>query len=171
MIVTQRKSTDFGREAGYNDKKVRGGVANLMLTNMLSITPRDLALEFDAVSARNPKVRVPVRHIVISLHPTDRPLADRDFRRVVREYLGWAGYTGCQFVCYRHFDTSRQHVHLVVNRVRPDRSVVSAQYDHKGNHAFSRHMEQKMGLVPAGGGQFGAMPRVRRSGASVGLIC
>ncbi len=146
MIITCVKADRFGGAAYYNDNKAKVGAAALLYTNMLGVTPKQLAFEFDAIAARNPLVKVPAEHIIMSLSPTDRKVSDTEFRMLAQAFLNERGYADCQTLLWRHFDRPNQHVHLLVSRVRADGSVVPNSLNHRKNRDFARRMEERLGL-------------------------
>lgn len=165
MIITSIKADRFGGAAYYNSNKSVAGTAALLYTNMLGLTPKELAFEFDAIAARNPRVKVPALHIIISLSPMDRAMSDIAFRMIAHAYLKEMGFSDCQAIMWRHFDTPQQHVHLLVSRVRLDGSVVPNSLNHRKNHRFSRRMEELLGLQSAAGScpsEFGKAPAAKR---------
>jgi len=58
-------------------------------------------------------------HVVISFHPNDRKLADRELEDVVRRTVAAVGLQEHQFVAVRHSDQEHEHVHIAVNKIHP----------------------------------------------------
>ncbi|MBT8470939.1 MAG: relaxase/mobilization nuclease domain-containing protein [Deltaproteobacteria bacterium] len=58
-------------------------------------------------------------HVVISFHPNDRQLADRELEDVVRRTVGAVGLQEHQYVAVRHSDQEHEHVHIAVNKIHP----------------------------------------------------
>jgi hypothetical protein len=58
-------------------------------------------------------------HVVISFHPNDRKLADRELADVVRRTVGAVGLQEHQYIAVRHSDQEHEHVHIAVNKIHP----------------------------------------------------
>jgi hypothetical protein len=58
-------------------------------------------------------------HMVISLHPEDRTLSDRELEDVVRRAVAAAGLGEHQYIAARHNDQEHEHVHVAVNKIHP----------------------------------------------------
>jgi hypothetical protein len=58
-------------------------------------------------------------HMVISLHPEDRTLSDRELAEVVRRAVAAAGLSEHQYIAARHSDQEHEHVHVAVNKIHP----------------------------------------------------
>lgn len=58
-------------------------------------------------------------HVVISLHPNDRKLADREFADIVRRTVAAVGLQEHQYIAVRHSDQDHEHVHIAVNKIHP----------------------------------------------------
>jgi hypothetical protein len=58
-------------------------------------------------------------HVVISFHPNDRRLADRELEDVVRRTVEAVGLQEHQYIAVRHSDQEHEHVHIAVNKIHP----------------------------------------------------
>ena len=58
-------------------------------------------------------------HVVISFHPNDRTLADRELEDVVRRTVAAVGSQEHQYIAVRHSDQEHEHVHIAVNKIHP----------------------------------------------------
>lgn len=58
-------------------------------------------------------------HLVISLHPDDRPLNEEELERVVRRAVAAAGLEEHPFIAVRHSDQEHEHVHVAVSKIHP----------------------------------------------------
>lgn len=83
---------------------------------MLGEDARALAREFAESRALNDRVRKPVFHGSISLHPEDR-LTSRQWDAVARSYVEAMGYGNAQWVAIRHGDQAHDHIHIVASRI------------------------------------------------------
>ena len=116
-----------------------------------------MAREMELLAGQSDRVRRPVYHRSISIHPGDsvrkipadhltrdqwRYVADR-----VRKALGLEGY---QTVIVRHGDTRHEHVHLMVNRVAPFGGSTWSRWQ-EGRNAYEAYqkLERDLGLYQA----------------------
>ena len=58
-------------------------------------------------------------HVVISFHPNDRRLADRELEDVVRRTVAAVDLQEHQYIAVRHSDQEHEHVHIAVNKIHP----------------------------------------------------
>ncbi len=58
-------------------------------------------------------------HVVISFHPNDRKLTDRELEDVVRRTVAAVGLQEHQYIAVRHSDQEHEHVHIAVNKIHP----------------------------------------------------
>ena len=117
----------------------------LLETNMAGGTPRELAQEFGEIRKLRPNLNNAVSHVSISLPPGEH-LTDDQWRQVTQDYRENLGFSGSQFIAVRHTDSEHEHMHLVLNRVRHDGTVVSDSNDYRKQEKLMRELEQKYAL-------------------------
>jgi hypothetical protein len=98
--------------------------------NMAGRTSAELTREFEAVRQQRPDIRKPVEHVALSFARDDRSLSHEEMARIAEEYLRRRGHDldRVQYVVVRHHDKNHQHCHILLNRVRTDRTVVPQQH-------------------------------------------
>jgi hypothetical protein len=119
--------------------------------NMAGRTPAELRREFEAVRCQRPDVAQPVEHVALSFARDDRQLSNDEMAQLAAEYVERRGYdpNRCQYVVVRHYDRDHQHCHVLLNRVRTDRSLVPQQYrEYLRSKETCRALEQDYGLSP-----------------------
>ncbi len=119
--------------------------------NMAGRTSAQLTREFDAVRQQRPDIRKPVEHVALSLARDDRPLSNDEMALLADEYLKRRGHDldRLQYVVVRHRDKDHQHCHILLNRVRTDRTVVPQHYrEYLRNKETCRALERDFGLRP-----------------------
>ncbi len=84
--------------------------------NMLGVDARSLAHEFAESRSMNERVKKPVFHASLSLHPDDK-LTAQDWERVATSYVEQMGYGNSQWVAFRHRDRAHDHIHIVASRI------------------------------------------------------
>jgi hypothetical protein len=119
--------------------------------NMAGRTSTELTREFEAVRQQRPDIRKPVEHVSLSFARADRPLSNDEMARLADEYLKRRGHdpNRVQYVIVRHHDKQHQHCHILLNRIRTDRTVVPRQYrEYLRNKETCRALERDFGLRP-----------------------
>jgi len=119
--------------------------------NMAGRTSTELTREFEAVRQQRPDICKPVEHVSLSLARADRPLSNDEMARLADEYLKRRGHdpNRVQYVVVRHHDKDHQHCHILLNRIRTDRTVVPQQYrEYLRNKETCRALERDFGLRP-----------------------
>jgi hypothetical protein len=108
-IVTENDLTT-GRE------KFRGDY--LLADNLLSLSTAHA--EMKAVAAQNPRVKDPVYHFQISWQEGEQPTLEQ-WGEAVRRSVAALGVGEHQYIAAVHENTENFHVHVMVNRVHPER--------------------------------------------------
>ena len=119
--------------------------------NMAGRTSTELTREFEAVRQQRPDIRKPVEHLAVSFARDERPLSNDEMARLADEYLTRRGHDldRLQYVVVRHRDKEQQHFHILLNRVRTDRTVVPQQWrEYVRNKETCRTLERDFGLRP-----------------------
>ncbi|MBT8468820.1 MAG: relaxase/mobilization nuclease domain-containing protein, partial [Deltaproteobacteria bacterium] len=94
--------------AGNLDALDRRGDAKLALSVMQMVQEGNVRTKRDKTY-----------HVVISFHPNDRTLADRELEDVVRRTVAAVGLQEHQYIAVRHSDQEHEHVHIAVNKIHP----------------------------------------------------
>lgn len=108
----------------------------------------DLTDEFKAVSSFRPDINKPTFHAFLSL-PKDEKLTDEQWQEIVKDYLKEMNIDidKHQYICVRHKDTDKDHIHIVANRVGLDGSVWHGQHSAFNTIAACERLEVKHGLT------------------------
>ena len=108
-------------------------------------SPRTAALEMETVAAKRPKVTNPALHIAISWAPKD-VLTPQLMEATVERTVAALGLEELQYVAVAHRDAMHQHVHLVVNRVHPQRlRAVKMSFNYPKLRKLAVAMEAEFG--------------------------
>jgi hypothetical protein len=119
--------------------------------NMAGRTSGELAREFEAVRQQRPDIRQPVEHVSLSFARDERALSNDEMARLADEYVRRRGHNfdRVQYVVVRHRDKEHQHCHVLLNRIRTDRTVVPQQYrEYLRSAEACRALEREFGLRP-----------------------
>ena len=107
--------------------------------------------QFYAAAGRNPRVQKPVAHIIVAWHPDDQP-DDATMVAVGDRLLGslHAESDEYQHIMVRHDDEPHPHMHLVLNRVGIDGSVMAnKQKPYLRLRAEADRLEAEYDFTPA----------------------
>ncbi|HID3655804.1 TPA: relaxase/mobilization nuclease domain-containing protein [Serratia marcescens] len=108
----------------------------------------DLTDEFKTVSSFRQDIKKPVFHSFLSLPKGDH-LTDEQWQEIAKDYLKEMNIDieKHQYICVRHKDTDKDHIHIVANRVGLDGSVWHGQHSAFNTIAACEHLEIKHGLT------------------------
>ena len=108
----------------------------------------DLTDEFKTVSSFRQDIKKPVFHAFLSL-PKNEKLTDEQWQEIAKDYLKEMNIDieKHQYICVRHKDTDKDHIHIVANRVGLDGSVWLGQHSAFNTIAACERLEVKHGLT------------------------
>lgn len=108
----------------------------------------DLTDEFKTVSSFRQDIKKPVFHAFLSL-PKNEHLTDEKWQEIAKDYLKEMNIDidKHQYICVRHNDTDKEHIHIVANRVGLDGSVWLGQHSAFNTIAACERLEIKHGLT------------------------
>lgn len=143
MIAKIHKGRGF---RGLLEYALRESKGYLLDTNMGGDTPHSLSREFGQIRALHPTTK-PVFHVSIALSPNDR-LTDEQWKETAERYVCDMGFGACQYVVAKHTDAPHPHIHIIINRVALDGTLVSDSKDYQRQERIMRHLEKEYGLKP-----------------------
>jgi len=86
-------------------------------------------------------------HLIISLHPDDRSLSERELEDVLRRAVHAAGFDEHQYIAVRHSDQEHEHVHVAVNQIHPKtRKIHHPWQDVEAFKVLASELEVELGL-------------------------
>lgn len=108
----------------------------------------DLTDEFKTVSSFRQDIKKPVFHAFLSL-PKNEHLTDEQWQEIAKDYLKEMNIDieKHQYICVRHNDTDKEHIHIVANRIGLDGSVWHGQHSAFNTIAACERLEIKHGLT------------------------
>ena len=108
----------------------------------------DLTDEFKTVSSFRQDIKKPVFHAFLSLPKGDH-LTDEQWQEIAKDYLKEMNIDieKHQYICVRHKDTDKDHIHIVANRIGLDGSVWLGQHSAFNTIAACERLEVKHGLT------------------------
>lgn len=149
MIASQKIGKSFMGALNYNLKKLHHTNpemrAELLATNFASTDPAIIKREVEMMKSMKPNLSRYVYHTSINFPKED--LLDNDkLLAIANDYLKESGFTNNQYLIFRHHDADHPHIHLLVNRISFDGTVVSDSNNFKKSEAILRNLELKYGL-------------------------
>ncbi|KAA3668659.1 relaxase/mobilization nuclease domain-containing protein [Pectobacterium carotovorum] len=108
----------------------------------------DLTDEFKTVSSFRQDIKKPVFHAFLSL-PKNEHLTDEQWQEIAKDYLKEMNIDieKHQYICVRHKDTDKDHIHIVANRIGLDGSVWHGQHSAFNTIAACERLEIKHSLT------------------------
>lgn len=108
----------------------------------------ELTDEFKAVSSFRQDIKKPVFHAFLSL-PKNEHLTDEKWEEIAKDYLKEMNIDieKHQYICVRHKDTDKDHIHIVANRIGLDGSVWLGQHSAFNTIAACERLEVKHSLT------------------------
>lgn len=124
-------------------------LGRVLVLNCRSDTAAKAILEIKALQ----KTKVNVKgdktlHLIASFHATD-VLSDETLKKVTLEIINRLGYQGHQCLVAEHTDTDHRHLHIVVNKIRPETGKMIEHWRaYKVLAEVARELETSYGFVP-----------------------
>ena len=102
----------------------------------------------EAYQRRNSRAkRDKTYHLVISLHPDDRSLSERELELSVRRAVEAAGLHEHHYIAVRHSDQEHEHIHVAVSKIHPTTLKIHHPWkDIEKFQALASELEQELGL-------------------------
>jgi hypothetical protein len=150
MIASQKIGKSFMGALNYNLKKLNHPDpetrAELLATNFADIDPAIIKQEVEMVTSMKPNLSRYVYHTSINFSKEDN-VDNTKLLAIAHDYLKESGYTNNQYIVFRHHDADHPHIHLLVNRIGFDGTVVSDSNNYKNSESILRKLEIKYGLI------------------------
>ncbi len=167
MIAVQKIGKSFMGAFRYNEKKTlhpdKDKRAVLLDSNFTTIDHWGIQREVEMVRSLRPSLNRYVYHTSLNFHKDDR-LDDKTLLAIAHDYLLANGFDDNQYMIFRHHDADHPHLHLLVNRIRYDGSVVSDSNNYRQSEAILRKLEERYNLVTVASAH--QVTNERRSGES-----
>jgi hypothetical protein len=145
MTADQVKGKGFRGALNYNLKKVEKGAAIVLDHSFAELKEPSVMREIALVKMLRPNLAKYFYHTSINFPPEEN-VADEKMKNIARDYLSEIGFNQHQYAVFRHFDADHPHLHILVNRIGYDGSVVSDSKDYQRSEKVLRGLEKKYGL-------------------------
>src|SRR5690606_11609169 len=146
MTGSQIKGKGFRGALRYNLEKVDKGVAEILDHSFVSTSERIIVKEIQMVKVLRPNLQKYFYHTSINFPPGE-DLPNEKMKQIGLDYLEANGFTQHQFIMFRHYDADHPHLHILVNRIGYDGSVVSDSNDFARSEKILRELENKYNLT------------------------
>jgi len=151
MIAKQIKGKNFIGAFSYNEKKMniadKNKRAEILGTNLTSLKKGMIDKEIRMVRSLRPNLKKYFYHTALSFHPSEQ-IDNATMKKIAHFYMNESGFNANQYVIFRHHDAEHPHVHLLINRIRFDGTVVSDSNDYKRSERIVREIETEFKLRP-----------------------
>lgn len=133
------------RKMEYPETKRR---AELLDTNFTNLDLSRVKAEIDLIRELRPNLSRYVYHTSLNFSPEEEAkLTNEMLEDIAHDYLEGLGFNDNQYFIFRHYDAEHPHVHLLVNRIAFDGTVVSDGNNYKRSEAVLRKLEKDYKLV------------------------
>lgn len=141
-----KSGKSFKNRVGYILKDDHTFICSNMASDYNNVS--DLTDEFKTVSSFRQDIKKPVFHAFLSL-PKNEHLTDEKWQEIAKDYLKEMNIDieKHQYICVRHKDTDKDHIHIVANRIGIDGSVWHGQHSAFNTIAACERLEVKHGLT------------------------
>jgi relaxase-like protein/mobilization protein MobC len=148
----------------YNLKKLflaeKDRRAELLSTNFSSTDVKGIAKEIEMVRSLRPNLNRYVYHTSLNFPKEEQAhLSKSKLLAIARDYLEAMGFSNNQYLIFLHHDADHPHLHLLVNRIRFDGSIVSDSNNFKRSEAIVRFLENRYWLTQVRQGKYSAKHR------------
>jgi len=147
MTADQVKGKGFKGALSYNLSKVEKGVAEILSSTFSKEDEMQTILkEVNLVRMQRPNLAKYFYHTSLNF-PVNEDLKDEQMKTIAGDYLKAMGFGDNQHIIFRHYDADHPHLHILVNRIGYDNSLVSDSRDYQRSENALRQLEKKYGLT------------------------
>lgn len=146
MTGNQIKGKGFKGALRYNLEKVEKGVAEILDHSFTSTSEKTILTEIQMVRIQRPNLKKFFYHTSINFPPGE-DLSNDKMKQIGLDYLQANGFTQHQYIMFRHCDADHPHLHILVNRIGYDSSVLSDSNDYARSEKVLRELEKKYNLT------------------------
>lgn len=170
MIAVEKFGSNFSGALGYNLKKLNHPDikqrAEVLATSFSSLSAGIVNKEVELIRQLRPALGKYVWHTSLNFSNDEKPwnLTSSKLLDIALEYMKSMGYDDNQYLIVRHHDADHPHVHLLVNRIRYDGSVVSDSNNYRKSLSVLRKLEEQYNLLPLAQDNIGLKKQHNRVG-------
>lgn len=147
--IDKISNVSVGKVVDYHFSKIDEGVAKIIDSNLIgddsSMEVKKELREALMFHSKGGQLSNPFIHTSINLYPGEH-LTDKQFNRVVDEYLKANDLNDNKYIVFKHDDKEHSHIHIVTTKVKNDGSLSVDNYDYRKTEEVLRKMEIRYGL-------------------------
>lgn len=129
-----------------NDKKGY----ELMRNNLSGLTPKDMYSNMAIIQNQNLRCKNNTFSIVLSPTIEDgKKLSDQQLKEVTKDFLKEMNLKSSQFIAFIHDEKDHKHIHIILNRVNLDGSLINDSFISKRAQQTAHKIAQKHQLISA----------------------
>lgn len=141
------KGMGFRGALRYNLAKIEQGQATLLESSFVRMNEHDVMREIAMVRMLRPNLQKYFYHTSLNF-PPEGNFPDKMMVKIAHDYMESMGFGQNQYAIFRHYDVGHPHIHLMINRIGYDGSVVSDGNDFRRTEDILRRLEKKYRLRP-----------------------
>lgn len=146
MTGNQVKGKSFRGALRYNLEKVEKDVAEILDSSFVNTQERGIMNEIKMMRMLRPNLQKYFYHTSINFPPSEN-ITNALMKQIGWDYLNANGFNQHQYMMFRHHDADHPHLHILVNRIGFDGSVVSDSNDYARSEKVLRELEKKYNLT------------------------
>ncbi|MBT1712306.1 relaxase/mobilization nuclease domain-containing protein [Fulvivirgaceae bacterium PWU5] len=146
MTADQVKGKSFQGALRYNLEKVQNKVAEVLDMSFSRLSEDSIMKEVRMVRMQRPNLQKYFYHTSLNF-PVHENFSNEAMLKIAHEYLEQNGFNQHQYLIVRHYDADHPHLHILVNRIGYDGSVVTDSQDYARSEKVIRALEQKYSLT------------------------
>lgn len=146
MTGNQVKGKSFRGALRYNLEKVEKDVAEILDSSFVNTHERGIMNEVKMMRMSRPNLQKYFYHTSINFPPSEN-ITNALMKQIGLDYLNANGFNQHQDMMFRHHDADHPHLHILVNRIGFDGTVVSDSNDYARSEKVLRALEKKYNLT------------------------
>src|SRR5687768_15104466 len=146
MTGNQVKGKSFRGALRYNLEKVEKDVAEILHSSFVNTHERGIMNEVKMMRMLRPNLQKYFYHTSINFPPSEN-ITNALMKQIGLDYLDANGFNQHQYMMFRHHDADHPHLHILVNRIGFDGTVVSDSNDYARSEKVLRELEKKYNLT------------------------
>jgi hypothetical protein len=146
MTANLIKGKGFKGALRYNMEKVEKNEAEVLDHSFARLSEKSILKEVLAIKVQRPNLQKYFYHTSLNF-PYNENLTNERMKTIGLDFLEKSGFSQHQYIMFRHYDADHPHIHILVNRIGYDGTVVSDSNDYARCEKVLRELEKKYNLT------------------------
>jgi hypothetical protein len=146
MTANLIKGKGFKGALRYNMAKVQKNEAEVLDHSFARLSEKAILKEVLAIKVQRPNLHKYFYHTSLNF-PYNENLTNEQMKTIGLDFLEKSGFNQHQYIMFRHYDADHPHIHILVNRIGYDGTVVSDSNDYARCEKVLRELEKKYNLT------------------------